>query len=98
MYQQGNKQHCEDTELTHPTRYGLTASPSACAISIWIASAVDRRVGATLYCNTNSKFLAAIVFSTFIALHQTVLRPTQLTCQGMAITTHHNLVWRLKTE
>jgi hypothetical protein len=76
MYQQGNKQHHDGTELTTPTRYGLPASPSACEISIWNASAVDRRTGITTYCNRNSQLLAVIVFSTITGLHKTVLRPT----------------------
>lgn len=35
--------------LTAPTRYGLPASPSACEIRIWKASAVERRFGTTTY-------------------------------------------------
>lgn len=36
--------------LTKPIKYGLPASPKACEINIWKASAVDRLVGKTTYC------------------------------------------------
>lgn len=52
------QQHHDATELTTPTRYGLPASPSACEISIWNASAVDRLTGTTTYCNIKSNHLA----------------------------------------
>lgn len=52
------QQHHDGTELTTPTRYGLPASPSACEISIWNASAVDRLTGITTYCNTKHNHLA----------------------------------------
>lgn len=40
-------------QLTTPTKYGLPASPNACEIKIWNASAVDRRVGTTTYCGVD---------------------------------------------
>lgn len=36
-------------KLTKPIKYGLPASPSACDMRIWKASAVDRLVGITTY-------------------------------------------------
>lgn len=39
----------QKSPLTTPIRYGLPASPKACDIRIWKASAVDRRFGNTTY-------------------------------------------------
>uniref|UniRef100_A0A2M3ZUA5 Putative secreted peptide n=1 Tax=Anopheles braziliensis TaxID=58242 RepID=A0A2M3ZUA5_9DIPT len=48
--------------LTNPTKYGLPASPNACEINIWNASAVERRVGTTTY-SRMSATIAQLRFS-----------------------------------
>lgn len=42
---------------TKPIKYGLPASPNACEINIWKASAVERRVGKTTYCKREIVFI-----------------------------------------
>lgn len=48
---------CNSTfQLTTPIRYGLPASPNACDMRIWKASAVDRLFGITTYWKWNGMF------------------------------------------